>query len=86
MFGRFGGGQRGGARRQANGRGADLRTMVEIGLEEAYAGTKKTVRVPSSRQLRGLQRQRGRGRQRRGADLPDLPGRGEGAGRSRASS
>jgi molecular chaperone DnaJ len=48
MFGRFGGGQRGGARRQANGRGADLRTMVEIGLEEAYSGTKKTVRVPSS--------------------------------------
>ena len=31
MFGRFGGGQRGGARRQASGRGADLRTMVEIG-------------------------------------------------------
>jgi molecular chaperone DnaJ len=48
MFGRFGGGQRGGARRQASGRGADLRTMVEIGLEEAYSGTKKTVRVPSS--------------------------------------
>ncbi|TDH59633.1 molecular chaperone DnaJ [Dankookia rubra] len=48
MFGRFGGGQRGGARRQASGRGADLRTMVEIGLEEAFSGTKKTVRVPSS--------------------------------------
>src|SRR3954451_16586874 len=48
MFGRFAGGQRGGARRQASGRGADLRTMVEIGLEEAYSGTKKTVRVPSS--------------------------------------
>src|SRR4051812_33281875 len=47
MFGRFGGGQRGG-RRQASGRGADLRTMVEIGLEEAFAGLKKTVRVPSS--------------------------------------
>ena len=48
MFGRFGGGQRGGARRQASGRGADLRTMVEIGLEEAFGGSKKTVRVPSS--------------------------------------
>jgi len=48
MFGRFGGGQRGGGRRQASGRGADLRTMVEIGLEEAFGGTKKTVRVPSS--------------------------------------
>src|SRR6478752_3866735 len=47
MFGRFGGGQRGG-RRQATGRGADLRTMVEISLEEAFGGSKKTVRVPSS--------------------------------------
>jgi molecular chaperone DnaJ len=45
MFGRFGGG---GRRRQASGRGADLRTHVEITLEEAFAGTKKTVRVPSS--------------------------------------
>src|SRR5919107_4371830 len=35
MFGRFGGGQRGG-RRQASGRGADLCTMVEISLEEAF--------------------------------------------------
>ncbi|MEN0076954.1 MAG: molecular chaperone DnaJ [Paracraurococcus sp.] len=49
MFGRFGGGGGGrGGRRQASGRGADLRTMVEIGLEEAFAGVKKTVRVPSS--------------------------------------
>ncbi|MBK1656928.1 molecular chaperone DnaJ [Paracraurococcus ruber] len=48
MFGRFGGGQGRGGRRQASGRGADLRTMIEIGLEEAYHGTKKTVRVPSS--------------------------------------
>jgi molecular chaperone DnaJ len=47
MFGRFGAG--GGRRqRQASGRGADLRTHVEIGLEEAFAGAKKTVRVPSS--------------------------------------
>ncbi|GAA0590330.1 molecular chaperone DnaJ [Craurococcus roseus] len=48
MFGRFGGG--GGARRQrqASGRGADLRTSVEIGLDEAFAGTKKTISVPSS--------------------------------------
>lgn len=46
MFGRFGAG--GGRRaRQPSGRGADLRTHVEIGLEEAFAGTKKTVRVPS---------------------------------------
>jgi molecular chaperone DnaJ len=47
MFGRFG---TGGARRQrqASGRGADLRTSVEIGLDEAFAGTKKTITVPSS--------------------------------------
>jgi molecular chaperone DnaJ len=30
------------------GRGADLRTSVEIGLEEAFNGTKKTITVPSS--------------------------------------
>jgi molecular chaperone DnaJ len=47
MFGRFGGGGRG-RQRQASGRGADLRTTVEISLEEAFAGTKSTVRVPSS--------------------------------------
>ena len=44
MFGRFGG--RGG--RQSTGRGADLRQEVQITLEEAFAGTKKTIRVPSS--------------------------------------
>ncbi|WP_149538186.1 molecular chaperone DnaJ [Siccirubricoccus phaeus] len=48
MFGRFGGGQGRGRQRQASGRGADLRTTVEITLEEAFAGTKKTIRVPSS--------------------------------------
>jgi len=47
MFGRFGGGGRG-QRRQAAGRGADLRTGVEITLEEAFSGVKKTIRVPSS--------------------------------------
>jgi molecular chaperone DnaJ len=44
MFGRFGG--RGG--RQSTGRGADLRQEVQITLEEAFAGAKKTIRVPSS--------------------------------------
>ncbi len=48
MFGRFGGGGAGRRQRQASGRGADLRTSVEIGLEEAFAGTKKTINVPSS--------------------------------------
>jgi len=46
MFGRFGAG--GGQRRQASGRGADLRTGVEIGLEEAFTGVKKTIRVPTA--------------------------------------
>ena len=44
MFGRFGGRGRGGA----SGRGGDLRTEVEITLEEAFAGTKRTIRVPTS--------------------------------------
>lgn len=49
MFGRFGGGAAGGRRRrEASGRGADLRTHVEITLEEAFAGAKKTVRIPTS--------------------------------------
>src|SRR5215213_3820115 len=48
--GRFGGGGGGGGRRQrqASGRGADLRTSVEISLEEGFAGAKKTISVPSS--------------------------------------
>jgi molecular chaperone DnaJ len=46
MFGRFGG--RGGGNRAASGRGADLRQEVQITLEEAFAGAKKTIRVPSS--------------------------------------
>jgi len=48
MFGGLGG--RGGGRRrgQASGRGADLRTSTEISMEEAFAGTRKTVRVPTS--------------------------------------
>jgi len=50
MFGRFGGGRGGGGagQRTASGRGSDLRQQVEISLEEAYSGTKKTIRVPSS--------------------------------------
>jgi len=48
MFGRFGAGGGGRRRREASGRGADLRTHVEVTLEEAFAGTKKTVRVPTS--------------------------------------
>lgn len=47
MFGRFGGGGRGG-RGGATGRGADLRTQVEISLEEAFAGTKTNIRISTS--------------------------------------
>ena len=47
MFGRFGGG-RGGGRGGATGRGADLRTQVEISLEEAFAGTKTNIRIATS--------------------------------------
>ena len=45
MRGRGGGrGGRGGA----TGRGQDLRTQVEITLEEAFAGSKTNIRIPSS--------------------------------------
>lgn len=46
MFGRFGGGR--GARGGAAGRGSDLRTQVEITLEDAFAGSKTNIRIPSS--------------------------------------
>jgi len=48
MFGRFGGGGGRGQRGGATGRGADLRTQVEISLEEAFAGTKTNIRIPTS--------------------------------------
>lgn len=48
MFGRFGGGGGRGQRGGATGRGADLRTQVEISLEEAFAGSKTNIRIPTS--------------------------------------
>lgn len=46
MFGDFGGrGRRGGA---ANARGADLRFDMEVTLEQAFAGDKTSIRVPTS--------------------------------------
>ena len=50
MFGEFmGGGRRGGGGgARANTRGADLRYNMEITLEEAFAGKKTTVNVPTS--------------------------------------
>ena len=44
MFGAMGGNRRGGTRSRA---GADLRAQVEIDLEEAFAGTKEELRVPT---------------------------------------
>ncbi len=46
MFGEFMGGRRGGGR--GPGRGADLRYNMEITLDEAYAGKKATIRVPTA--------------------------------------
>jgi len=45
LFGDFVGGGRGNARSRAT-RGSDLRYNMRISLEEAYSGTKKTIRVP----------------------------------------
>jgi molecular chaperone DnaJ len=44
MFGEF----MGGGRRQASGRGGDLRYNMEISLEDAFAGKSATIKVPSS--------------------------------------
>ena len=46
MFGDIGGGRRGGA--AATGQGSDLRFNMEITLEDAFQGSKKDIRVPSS--------------------------------------
>lgn len=45
LFGDFVGGGRGGARARAS-RGSDLRYNMRITLEEAYLGTRKSIRVP----------------------------------------
>jgi molecular chaperone DnaJ len=45
MFGGLGRGQRG---RGPVGRGSDLRTAVEVTLEEAFAGAKKTIRISTT--------------------------------------
>jgi molecular chaperone DnaJ len=46
MFGEFMGGRRGGGR--ATGRGSDLRYNLEITIEQAFAGSKSTFRVPTA--------------------------------------
>ena len=45
----FGGlGRRGGGRGGPVGRGSDLRTNIEVTLEEAFAGAKKTIRISTA--------------------------------------
>jgi molecular chaperone DnaJ len=68
---------RGGPRSRAS-RGSDLRYNLRITLEEAFAGAKKTIRVPHAVCLRRLQGHRVRGGRRTG-HLPDLFGHGQGA-------
>jgi molecular chaperone DnaJ len=46
MFGEFMGGRRAGGR--TTGRGSDLRYNLEIKLEEAFSGSKSTIRVPTA--------------------------------------
>lgn len=49
LFGDFmGGQQRGGGGRQRAARGSDLRYNLRISLEEAYSGSQKSIKVPSS--------------------------------------
>ena len=43
----FGGGQRGGGGRQRQRRGADLQYNLELTLEEAVKGLKKTIKIPT---------------------------------------
>ena len=47
LFGDFMGGGRGGARQRA-ARGSDLRYNLQVSLEDAYAGSQKTINVPTS--------------------------------------
>jgi len=47
LFGDFMGGQRGGGRQRAT-RGSDLRYNLRVSLEDAYAGSQKTINVPTS--------------------------------------
>ena len=47
LFGDFMGGGRGGTRQRA-ARGSDLRYNLQVSLEDAYAGSQKTINVPTS--------------------------------------
>jgi molecular chaperone DnaJ len=79
MFGEFMGGRRGGAR--ATGRGSDLRYNLEITLEQAFAGSKSTVRVPTAIRCDAC-----RGSGAAGGAAPETCLTCRGAGRVRAQS
>jgi len=81
MFGDFvgGGGRRGGGR--AAGRGADLRYNLEISLEDAFAGCKPTLRVPTAVRCDAC-----KGTGAAGGAAPETCSTCRGAGRVRAQS
>jgi molecular chaperone DnaJ len=79
MFGEFMGGRRGGGR--ATGRGSDLRYNLEITLEQAFAGSKPTVRVPAAVRCEAC-----KGSGSAGGGAPDTCSTCRGAGRVRAQS
>lgn len=79
MFGDFTSGQRG--RGQGGGHGADLRYNMELSLEDAYAGKKAEIRVPTSV---GCEPCKGSGAE--GGAAPVACGTCGGAGRVRSQS
>jgi molecular chaperone DnaJ len=79
MFGEFMGGGRRGSR--SRGRGSDLRYNLEINLDEAFKGSKATIRVPSH-----VACEQCKGSGAVGGGEPDICGTCRGAGRVRAQS
>jgi molecular chaperone DnaJ len=79
MFGEFMGGGRRGSR--SRGRGSDLRYNLEINLDEAFKGSKATIRVPSH-----VACEQCKGSGAVGGGEPDTCGTCRGAGRVRAQS
>lgn len=80
MFGDFVGGRRGGGGRQS-GRGSDMRYNLEISLEQAFAGSKTTVRVPT-----GVKCEACKGSGAAGGAAPETCTTCRGAGRVRSQS
>ncbi len=83
MFGEFmgsggGGGRRGG---RSSGRGADLRYNLEVNLDQAFAGAKTTIRVPTHANCESC-----RGSGSAGGASPEACGTCRGVGRVRSQS